>query len=109
MNEIINRRKSNSKITKLKINDNDICNGTQISNHFNTFFCNFASKLKGELQLDSPISHENPLHYLNVCNCTTDCTCTRSSIFLEPCTETEVAKIINELNNSSTADFSTMH
>ena len=83
MNEIINRRKTNSKITKLKINDEDISNGTQISNHFNTYFCNIASKLKGELQLDSTISHyDNPLCYLKVCNCTADCTCTRSSIFL---------------------------
>ena len=108
MNEIINRRKTNSKITKLKINDKDISNSTQISNHFNKYFCNIASKLKGELQLDTNISHnDNPLCYLKVCRCTANCTCTRSSIFLEPCTEAEIINIISELNNSSTADFST--
>ena len=108
MNEIINRRKTNSKITKLKINDKDISNGSQISNHFNTYFCNIASKLKGELRMNSEISNDdNPLQYLKVCSCTADCTCTRSSIFLEPCTEAEIISIISELNNTSTADFNT--
>ena len=47
------------------------------------------------------------LSYLKVCSCTAGCTCTRSSIFLEPCTESEIINIISELNNSSTADFNT--
>ena len=109
MNEIINRRKAKSSITKLKFGDQNITNTTKICNLFNSYFCNIASKLKKDI---IPQSHDkeivDPLNFLKKCNCISDCTCSQSSMFVEPCNETEVSTIIKDLSNSSSSDFSTL-
>ena len=111
INEIINRRKSKPKITKIKIDDNEVTNSHAISNHFNTYFCNIATKLKSEINSMTESNESgdniNVLNYLKVCQCTNRCTCRQPSIFLEPCSESEITTIIKELNNSSTSDFNT--
>ena len=108
MNEIINRRKSKSNITKLKFGDQNITNTTKICDHFNSYFCNIASKLKKDIFLQSQNQvNDDPINFLKICNCISDCTCSQSSMFVEPCNETEVATIIKELSNSSSSDFNT--
>ena len=109
LNEIINRRKTKCKISKLKIGENEITNSADICNHFNSYFCNIASKLKSEIQHSSADKEDtDAMKYLQVCQCEQSCACTKSSIFLEPCSITEITTIIKELNNSSASDFNTI-
>ena len=109
LNEIINRRKTKCKISKLKIGENEITNSADICNHFNSYFCNIAcniaSKLKSEIQHSSADKEDtDAMKYLQVCQCEQSCACTKYSIFLEPCSITEITTIIKELNNYATSD-----
>ena len=108
LNEIINRRKSKSKITKLKIGDREIVNNSEICNNFNKYFCSIATELRNEIKTaSSPVENVNINTYLKACGCRNSCACTHSSIFLEPCTESEICNIIKQLSNTSSSDFNT--
>ena len=98
INGIINRKKSATKINKFKFNGINISDKKCISNTFNEYFCNIASKLKDQIQVTPINNHQNfsslsRIKYVN------------NSIFLEPCTQPEIFDLIKSLKNSSTSDY----
>ena len=82
-------------VTKIKIGDREISNNQKIANHFNDYFCNIASKLKNEIKTDV-FNDSEAMQYL-ACNCNSICKCNQASIFIEPCHESEILGIINNL------------
>ena len=86
MKDIINknRRKQRASSTFI-VNDTTITNDADIAGHFNNYFINIGASLDRKI----PHTDSNPTDYIThkVTN----------TIFLEPVTMTEVAKIINNL------------
>ena len=96
INNIINRNKSKSRITKLKLDDNrEITNNKEIAEVFNEYFCSIAEKLKATI--DNPLI---PAHLA-----TSNSSATENCIILEPCSGNEIFDIIKGLKNSTTSDF----
>ena len=92
INEVISNSKPKNKVSKLKLPDSTITDSKDIAEAFNSYFCSVAGKLKDEI----PSSNHRFLpKFKHVHN----------SIFLKPCTETEISDIVKNLNNSATSDY----
>ena len=93
INDIISNRKPRIKITKIKIGNNTVTNNSEISETFNDYFCSIARKLKDGIPKTSSSTNTcTPKYHQN-------------TMYLEPCTISEIAGIIHKLKNSSTSDY----
>jgi hypothetical protein len=91
INEVINRKKRiNIKNDNLNINGIRTGDPDMIANHFNRYFTNIG------LNLDSKIPNTltNPIQFIQNKQA--------NSIFLNPCTEDEIGKIIDRLKHCAT-------
>ena len=96
INSVISNKKPSTQIKKLTTpTGSNITDNKSIAESFNEYFCNIAENLKREIPTPTySVSHE--------------CKPEPSSIFLQPCSESEVATIIKELKNSSTSDYNVL-
>ena len=92
INEVISNSKPKNKVSKLKLPDSTITDSKDIAEAFNSYFCSVAGKLKDEIPSSNHRFLPNFKHVHN-------------SIFLKPCTETEISDIVKNLNNSATSDY----
>ena len=83
--EIINKKKSISKPTKFLLNGNETDDANQIADHFNSYFTNVGPTLDKKI----PLTQTSPISFIKQ-KC-------MHNIFLNPCSESEVAKIIDKL------------
>ena len=93
INNVISNVRSHVKISKITIGEKTITNSNDISESFNNYFCSIAEKLKNTI----PASTQSHINYLPKNHSNT--------IFLEPCTISEISTIINKLKNSATSDY----
>ena len=84
INEIISNSKPKNKVSKLKLPDSTITDSKDIAEAFNSYFCSVAGKLKDEIPSSNHRFLPNFKHVHN-------------SIFLKPCTETEISDIVKNL------------
>ena len=92
INEVISNTKPRNKINKLNLGNQIISDSKNIAESFNTYFCSIAGKLKSEIPLSN---HKLLPNFKQVHN----------SIFLKPCTESEISDLVKQLKNTSTSDF----
>ena len=96
INSLLNRKKTNSNIGKIILDDDNSSEMTspgEISNAFNDYFCGIAKKLK-----------DNSTHIVNPDTPKFRDKRIENSIFLSDCTKTEIEDIVNSLKNKSTSD-----
>ena len=101
INTLINKRKRKTTIKKLILEDKNITSPNAISNCFNTYFCNIASKLKAEPSL-SPSTKFSQMQFTSYLVNTSP-----NSIYLRDASGYEVDSIIRNLKNKTTSDSST--
>ena len=88
--EVINKSNTTpTAISKFNINDKDVTNPKEISDHFNSFFTNIGKNLANKI----PNCMENPLQYMQNTN--------KDTIVLNEVTDNEIINIIKLLNNSA--------
>ena len=91
INSVISNRKPCTQIKKLTTPTHTITDNKSIAQSFNEYFCSIAENLKRGIptpnHAGSTLKHET------------------HSIFLQPCSESEVSTIIKQLKNSSTSDY----
>ena len=92
INEVISNTKPKNKIQKLKLEDSTITDNKDIAETFNEYFCSIAGKLKNEIPASQHRFHPTFKRVQN-------------SIFLKPCTATEISDIVKNLNNTATSDY----
>ena len=81
------KKRKSQQIEKLKINGEYIIDRQKITNHFNDYFCNIGKDLSKKI----PNTRQNYKHYLGNNNV--------NSIFINPVSDAELLKIVNNLNN----------
>ena len=86
---IINKNSVSKTTTKFIINNTETDNKLEISESFNNFYVNLGSSLAEKL----PSTDVDPISYMN--------NVTNSTLSLEPVTEDEVKKIMQNMKNSS--------
>ena len=96
INSLLNRKKPNTNIGKLILDDesnSEITSPEAISNTFNYYFCEIAKKMKDDstytVNSDTPKFRDKRIE---------------NSIFLSDCSATEIEDIVKSLNNKSTSD-----
>ena len=94
INGVVHEGKSRENINEIVIDGVSSCDGTQIAEKFNEYFCEVALKL----QNDIPNSRRDPMDNMSqeVSN----------SMFLFPVTSLDIVKIVKNLKNSSYGLFS---
>lgn len=99
INELLNRKKSKVKISKLDNGNNETITKPQdIADRFNSFFCNVAQRLKDEAGRGKKQGRPpDPNHYL-AGRCPT-------GMSDSDCTITEIELILDSLKNKATSDL----
>ena len=92
INSVICNNKPSSHIKKLTTSSQTVTDNTTIAETFNKYFCSIAENLKHTIPNANHPGHSHIKPELH-------------SIFLEPCTDSEIATIIKQLKNSSTSDY----
>ena len=96
INSLLNRKKPNTNIGKIILDDDnssEITSPGEISNAFNDYFCGIAKKMK-----------DNSTHTVNPHTPKFRDKRVENSIFLSDCTKTEIEDIVNSLKNKATSD-----
>ena len=91
VNSILNRKKKSSVPSSLIVDDREIGDGTDISNHF----CDYFSSIADELDRSIPLSNVDPLSFMPQS--------APSSFFVHPTDTTEVLNVVGKLENKSTS------
>ena len=87
--EIINKKKTSSFPSTIKINNKKINDESIIADCFNKYFVNIGPQLASSIKSNK----DSPLQYMNDSN--------PNTMFLHPVTHDEVKSIINNMNSSS--------
>jgi len=93
INTVICNKKPSINIKKLRTPTDTITDNNSISETFNEYFCSIAENIKKGIP--SPNHSGSSWKTNHVAN----------SLFLQPCTDSEVADIIKNLKNSATSDY----
>ena len=96
INQLLHRKvKSRSNISKIVVNGESVTNSDEISNCFNTFFCNIAQKLKDESGLDTDQMPDLTINTVRRA---------QQAMQFSEYNEADVARTISSLKNKATSD-----